>query len=303
MAEDFYAHGKLLLTGEYLVLDGALSLALPTHLGQKMNISRFTDNNHLHWVSRDVFGNKWLEGVWDVKQQLWLEISNVGRADYLKMLFIYATQKLKINLSGYAVETHLEFPIDWGLGSSSTLIALLAQWWKADAYELLKVSFGGSGYDIACASSSSPILYQLNGMNRKVEEIQFAPLFKDQLAFLYLGKKQNSREGIEHYRSIWVDKSSWINKINAITLQILKCTYLKDFEELMIHHEAIISSILKMPTVQERLFQDYQGSVKSLGAWGGDFVLITLNDTFENTQAYFKNKGYEICIPYQEMIL
>ena len=36
--KEFYAHGKLLLTGEYAVLDGALSLALPTQYGQRMEV-------------------------------------------------------------------------------------------------------------------------------------------------------------------------------------------------------------------------------------------------------------------------
>ena len=34
----FYSHGKFLLTGEYLVLKGALALALPLKLGQSMTV-------------------------------------------------------------------------------------------------------------------------------------------------------------------------------------------------------------------------------------------------------------------------
>ena len=34
----YRANGKLLLTGEYLVLKGALALALPTKLGQTMTV-------------------------------------------------------------------------------------------------------------------------------------------------------------------------------------------------------------------------------------------------------------------------
>ena len=30
----FYSNGKLLITGEYVILDGALSLAVPSLLGQ-----------------------------------------------------------------------------------------------------------------------------------------------------------------------------------------------------------------------------------------------------------------------------
>ncbi|MCO5231843.1 MAG: GYDIA family GHMP kinase [Chitinophagales bacterium] len=303
MAEQYYAHGKLLLTGEYLVLDGAMSLALPTRLGQRMEVKFQPDNKLLHWKSKDNQGNIWLEGYWDIQQQKWTSISHPENSSYLEKLLVYASDNLKFNLSGCQVETNLEFPNDWGLGSSSTLIALLAQWWKADPYELLKISFGGSGYDIACANSSSPILYQIYQGSRVVKNAKFDPVFRDKLAFLYLGKKQNSREGIQHYRAIQSDKKSWIKDIDKITTQILECTSLQEFEILILRHEAIISQILQIPTVQSQLFSDYQGVIKSLGAWGGDFVLLTMHDTLANTQSYFKKMGYDVCIPYVEMVL
>ena len=34
----FYSNGKLLLTGEYFVLDGAKSLAVPTNCGQDLTV-------------------------------------------------------------------------------------------------------------------------------------------------------------------------------------------------------------------------------------------------------------------------
>ena len=34
LKKDFYSNGKLLLTSEYVVLDGAIALAIPTRLGQ-----------------------------------------------------------------------------------------------------------------------------------------------------------------------------------------------------------------------------------------------------------------------------
>ena len=46
--------------------------------------------------------------------------------------------------------TRLEFPREWGLGTSSTLISNLADWAGADPYALLDKTIGGSGYDLAC---------------------------------------------------------------------------------------------------------------------------------------------------------
>ena len=45
MTTTFNAHGKLLLTGEYFVLDGALALALPCKLGQSMSIQPFESHD------------------------------------------------------------------------------------------------------------------------------------------------------------------------------------------------------------------------------------------------------------------
>ena len=36
--QTFYSNGKLLLTGEYLVLNGAVALAIPTKFGQTLTI-------------------------------------------------------------------------------------------------------------------------------------------------------------------------------------------------------------------------------------------------------------------------
>ena len=65
-------------------------------------------------------------------------------------------------------------------------------------------------------------------------------------------------------------------------------------------HEALLSNILSLTPVKKALFPDYPGSIKSLGAWGGDFILATAE---EAPDAYFRNKGYETIIPYQKMVL
>ena len=54
--QKFYANGKLLLTGEYLVLDGAQALALPTKHGQGLIIEERKEKG-LKWESYDEYGN------------------------------------------------------------------------------------------------------------------------------------------------------------------------------------------------------------------------------------------------------
>ena len=43
MEQNYYSNGKLLLTGEYVVLDGAKALAVPTKFGQLLNIKQGTN--------------------------------------------------------------------------------------------------------------------------------------------------------------------------------------------------------------------------------------------------------------------
>jgi hypothetical protein len=68
----------------------------------------------------------------------------------------------------------------------------------------------------------------------------------------------------------------------------------------MEQHEIIMSDVLETKTVQENLFPDFKGVVKSLGAWGGDFVMVLSK---ENPTAYFKEKGYPTVLSYEEMVL
>ncbi|RLD28463.1 MAG: GHMP kinase, partial [Bacteroidetes bacterium] len=91
-----------------------------------------------------------------------------------------------------------------------------------------------------------------------------------------------------------------VSEISDITSKIITCSSLVDFEELITAHEHIISKVIKQKTVKELLFNDYKGAIKSLGAWGGDFILVTGN---KNSVEYFKGKGFNTIITYDNMVL
>ena len=57
--------------------------------------------------------------------------------------------------------------------------------------------------------------------------------------------------------------------------------------------------ICSMKKSYEKQFPDFQGAIKSLGAWGGDFIMATGN---EQTPYYFKNKGFDVVLNYEEII-
>lgn len=301
----YYSNGKLLISGEYLVLDGALSLAIPTTYGQSLKVESI-DGSHIIWNSLDERGLSWLHQTFEYQSDGTLHQSNPlddGPAD--KLIHILNTAKqfnpnfLKVK-EGFKITTSLTFPRNWGLGSSSTLINNVAQWAQVDPYLLLERTFGGSGYDIACAQYNQAISYQLEKGRPIVKEVPFDPPFKDYLYFVYLNKKQNSREGIKMYRENTSNATSAITEISKLTTQMVDCKSLNDFNGLVVKHEQIISNLIKQPSVKSFLFNDFNGQIKSLGAWGGDFILVS---SITNPIPYFKSKGLDTVIPYKEMVL
>ncbi len=307
MTGNFYAHGKLLLTAEYFVLDGAKALALPCKLGQSMTVRALEiPEPVLKWKSLDHENKVWFEADFDRKSLACLHTSEQSTAIFLQKILQAARRQNPMFLSGEGaiiVETKLEFPRLWGLGSSSTLIYNIALWSKTDPYKLLSDTFGGSGYDIACASASGPVVYQLKDDLPVVTPCDFHPVFREQLHFIYLGKKQNSRDGIAHYRKNIKDHAQVVETLNAITEKILETYDLDEFILLLAEHENLISTTLQIPRVQDRYFPDFRGVVKSLGAWGGDFVLVASPDEETKTKKYFNEKGFDVFFRYDELIL
>jgi mevalonate kinase len=305
MKKEFYSNGKLLITGEYLVLDGANAFALPTKFGQNLLIEH-SDTRNINWKSLDSDGSIWFETTFS-----FFEISNIDalkeESSIRNTLLVMLQEAFKLNpdfintSNGYCVTTALSFPRNWGLGTSSTLINNIAQWLEVDAFVLLKNSFGGSGYDIACAQNDFPILYTLENEKPIVEKVAFEPDFLKNLYFVYLEKKQSSKASILSYynnKNTNLEKSIAIN--NTITQAVLGAKSLDKFALALEEHEAEMSVILEMKTIKESHFPDFKGVIKSLGAWGGDFVLVV---SAENPTNYFYQKGFKTIIPYKNMIL
>lgn len=306
----FHSNGKLLLTGEYLVLDGAKSLALPTKKGQSL-VAQNINEPKLVWQSFDDQNELWLQVEFDlprlriVSETFGSSIEDGSDSTALKLQEILLEAKkmnpqfLTSNI-GFTIKSILDFPRNWGLGSSSTLVNNIAKWADVDAFELQFKTFGGSAYDIACAQNDSPIVYQLKEQKPSIQQVDFDPKFKEQLYFVHLNKKQNSREAIAHYKNFKGDKRASIKQISSLTDKILKSNSLKDFEQVLIEHEQIITSIIHKKPIQQELFSDYFGQTKSLGAWGGDFIIATGNN---DTPGYFMSKGFHTIIPFVEMVV
>ena len=302
MKTTFYSNGKLLISGEYLVLDGANAFALPTKFGQDLVVEEGSDRM-IEWKSYDNDNHLWFEEIISFS-----EVTNktIPESESVKTTLInilheaYLLNPDFINHSnGFKVSTHLTFPRKWGLGTSSTLINNIAQWAKINAFTLLNNSFGGSGYDIACAQNDTAILYQIE--NNVAQPVVFSPDFKENIYFLYLNKKQNSKSAIKaYYNNRNEHLAANVAKNNTITEAILNAKTLKEFSSAVEKHEIHLSNILETRTIREIAFPDFNGVIKSLGAWGGDFVMVTSK---ENPKDYFASKGYETILAYKEMIL
>jgi len=242
MSEQFTysAHGKFLITGEYVVLDHVPALAIPLKLDQ-----------------------------------------------YLKIIPRTAV-------------TTLDFNRTYGMGTSSTLVSLIAQWLECDPYALQFECFGGSGYDIACATARQPLIYKYHELLPEVETVDWIPAIKDQLFFVYLNRKQNSRDSIARFDKRFITPSLREELITMPQQFMEASKSLAAFEEVTKRHEVIIGALIGLESVQSRLFPDYSGAIKSLGGWGGDFVMAT-GDV--SSRQYFIDKGYDVIYGWDDLIL
>jgi mevalonate kinase len=299
----YYSNGKLLLTGEYLVLNGAKSLAVPTKFGQDLEVIPSLGRKII-WKSYDADGSIWFEDVISfeaiIAKNSFIEneIKNT-LVEILHHAYLLNPDFIE-NSEGYSIETKLTFPRLWGLGTSSTLINNIGQWLDIDAFELLKNSFGGSGYDIACAQTNQSIIYHLENKKPFFETVSFNPEFKEHIYFVYLNKKQSSKSAINNYLNKQFSLDKVKTKIDKITAFVTETNDVSAFMAALDKHEILMSDVLEQLTVKESFFPDFNGTVKSLGAWGGDFVMVVSK---ENPLLYFAEKGYDTILKYEEMIL
>lgn len=295
-----FSPGKLMLTSEYFAIDGALVLAVPTNLGQEFFFEEKEDGKSLILWEAYHQNTPWLKVVIDYKTWQILETNIPSSAEFITKTLQNVQQlsnsKFKTDLT-YYLKTNLQFPADYGLGSSSTLMNNLAEWAEIDPFYLNTISLGGSGYDIAVAKEKSAVLFQ-SKPEIKYEKVDFNPSFKNELIFIHLNQKQDSREGINLYKS---KKKSpeLVSEFSDLTKKILLCNELESFSELMMIHEHKIADFLKISTVREKFFSDCPSFVKSLGAWGGDFVMSAKFGDYKN---YFWEKGFPTVLEWKNII-
>ncbi len=314
--QQFYAPGKLLITGEYAVLDGAWALALPTRLGQTLTVTLTQIQNNkpaVYWQSIDELGQVWLET--ELLYPNFMPGTAPINPEKLTLQRLFQTiEQLNPSLSIFTQQpalqftTRLQFNRHWGLGSSATLSTLMATWAGVNAYQLNNTLFGGSGYDVAVALHAQPLLYRLPNAQNFTPDVQILPNYNPPLAqylyFCYTGQKQNSRHAIEYYRQQGKHQHpNLIETISKLSLEIANATTLPQFCQLITQHENLIARCLNLPPLlQTPLLKGLPGAAKSLGAWGGDFVLVATEMPQTELKLRYFNKPHQVVLTYNQMI-
>ncbi len=298
--QTYYAHGKLLLTAEYFVLRGAKAIALPLKYGQHMVVASGTKKGILDW---NAFSP---DGLWFACELTLPGFEIVSTTDEAKAVVlqrIFQTiQQLKLGFEipfSLDVQTRTTFNKEWGMGSSSTLIANLASWAKVDAFKLNDLIFNGSGFDMACANANSLILYT-KGQAAEAVSLNFP--FKDQLYFVYSGKKKATQNEVIRFLTNEEITSEDIGRIDRLTDQFASAATLNEFQQLMTEHENMVSELLGVPTIKSTDFSDFPGEIKSLGAWGGDFYLAASNQSESDVRKYFQRKNLSVVFGWDELV-
>ena len=305
MNGQFYSNGKLLLTAEYLVLKGAEAIAFPLKRGQSLDIQKADFSGQLQWNTyyndKNIF-----HGLFSLKKKKFISASEKNISSYLGSILKNISEEIsrKINSTGLTINTFLDFPFEWGLGNSSSLINNLAAWLQIDPFELNNRISYGSGYDIACARSNRPIIYRKNGNYPDYKEVAFNPSYKNNIYFIYTGNKQNTRKEVKKYLDLNQEKeqSIFLRELQSINHEIINSNNIATFENAITEHEKLISNILQEPTIQEQTFPDFPGKIKSLGAWGGDFILVTWKKRRKELSEYFNRRNMNILFSWDELI-
>jgi len=289
--------GKILLSGEYLVLDAATALGLVSRYGQSLSVETdaMAKPGTLHWTALDMNGKPWMEAVlvWeDGRWTLAADSAEVPENQRLRQglqaAWDLASEKQTVQSSpttssnhdpaltlaqtGLRVTTSLEFPRRWGLGSSSTLVALLAEWWGIDARKLYAMVQNGSGYDLEIALSGRSMLY-----NR--EPVQIQPLdFRvppgSLLRLVDPGSKQISSAEVSRYRQLSLQtRAEAVPRISQISEALAQGPTIQEMLGLFRDHDYILEGVLGQPCLHTLEGHGFPGRLKSLGAWGGDLFL------------------------------
>ncbi len=296
-----YAPGKLMITGEYLVLKGAKALAVPLKLGQHLTLKP----NGLGLVAWETHyqGKKIFEASFCSETLAIQSETNIRNAQYISLV-LSGLKTLKPNFfpsKGLSFLSELEFPLEWGLGNSSALIANLAHLAGVDPIRLHEQTSIGSGYDVACAFESKPILYGLQP-EPHWEVVPFSPRFAHELYLVYLGNKQDSYKSVKDFYQKCAVSTDQINQSDVLTHKALNCETSAGFMDALQALTELTSGVLGVENPLMERFPHLEGFAKPLGAWGGDFALIVSKLPKQVLKKYLYAENVDVVFSWDELV-
>lgn len=330
--------GKILLSGEYAVLDGATAVGLASRLGQSIEVYRGKVPGTLQWTALDHLKSPWLEvnynlhnGLWTIEQTISTLHAPNEQAERLRQwlqeawnLMSAPTQTAGNSLNlwntllqeqGLEVQTRLDFPRHWGLGSSSSAIALIATWLGVDARRLYALTQNGSGYDLEVALQNSSILYELpqpldgsrsssgNGSGPSVQRINYRLPVGGQLWLVDTGGKQISSGEVIRYRNLDPNRRlACVSEISDLSKALAACGEVPVMMQDLARHDAIMEGLLGQTCLHRIAGQGFPGRLKSLGAWGGDLFLAVSDHPDEAVDWLQNQEGWRLH-PFEQIIL
>jgi mevalonate kinase len=299
----FHSNGKFLLTGEYLVTQGAKSLVMPLRPGQSLSVENEKHEiSGFKWIST-IKNNPWFEAFYDQNLNI-RKTTDFAIAERLKGWLIHAKNLSNRDdsvLLDKIIRTNIEFDINWGLGSSSSLISNIAYLFDIDSFTLAFQTTNGSGYDVAAARNNKIFLYQLKKHQPVTKPVEFNPWFKKQMRFVFLGKKQNSSKSLEFFYKQNIQQKD-IDAVSDLTESFIATSDLSTAIHNLKEHNSVIKKYLQQPSPGEIFFRDFEGIIKPLGAWGGDFALAITEKNNPYMKNYFDKKGFPVQFDFDSII-
>lgn len=277
---------------------------MPTRYGQNMTVKK-TRSSDLLWEARDKDGEKWFSSVISLYNFEAVKTTDEAVSSHLCKILKNATRlnsEFLNKWAGFKVCTTLDFDRSWGLGSSSTLTYLIAEWAEVNAMMLHWKVSNGSGYDVATAMTGSPTIFFTTDEETSYTAIDWRPKFTKDLHFVHLGAKQDSAKAVKAYLKRGKARLKAVDTITALTDEMQVVQDLDTFEDICRRHNAAISEATGLTCVADDALADYDlGVIKPLGAWGGDFILASGSDAAA-VKAYFASKGLDTVLSYADII-
>ncbi len=302
--KSLHTHGKLLISAEYMVLYGSNCLALPLKLGQSLQLRRSVHYRVLSWNAL-YLDQSWFTAKLDPANLKILETNDPVKAEWLRNLIMACIELMpsfQEDLFKWDVETRLEFSPLWGLGSSSSVIALVAEWAEVNPLDLHFMVSEGSGYDVACAIAEGPISYRIRDNSWHYRHVPFHPPFSNQIYFAWLGIKQPTNEHLKRIAGSLQPDFKSIHRFSCLTEAMMEARDLVTFQNLMDEHETALSGLLGIDRISDSRFPGLPGSVKSLGAWGGDFVMIASQAKEKELFTYLNEMDIRVIYRYSDIV-